>query len=91
MNIVKKAFYWFFPAIPKQTYNEEGKNMQGLMMIQTCLHFAFFVMNLVFVGLPQMLIELGFMTLAFTVHLNLREYTIVIYILALIGGAFLKF
>ena len=91
MDLVRKAFYWFFPAIPKKTFNVEGKNLQDIMMIQTFLHFALFVLNLIFVGFYPMLMELGFMILSFTVYLNLREYTIVIYILSLIAGGIYKF
>ena len=56
MDLVRKAFYWFFPAIPKQTFNPESKNMQNIMMIQTFLHFALFVLNLILVGFYPMLI-----------------------------------
>ena len=91
MDLVRKAFYWFFPAIPKKTFNVEGNNMQNIMMIQTFLHFALFVLNLVFVGFYPMLIHLGFTIFSFTVYLNLREYTIVIYILSLAAGGIYKF
>ena len=37
-----------------------------------------------------MLIDLGFMTMAFSVHLNIREWTIVLYILCLLTGAIMK-
>ena len=65
--------------------------MQNIMMVMTFLHFCLFVLNLVFVGFYPMLMELGLMTLCFTVYLNLREYMIVIYILSLIAGGIYKF
>ncbi len=91
MDLVRKAFYWFFPAIPKKVWNEEGKNMQRIMLIQTLMHFGFFFISLMFIGFFQMLIDLAYMTFAFTVYLNLREYMIVLYILSMISGAIYKF
>ena len=91
MDLVRKAFYWLFPAIPKKVWNKEGENMQKIMFLQTILHFVFFVVNLIFLGFYPMLMDLGYMTLAFTVYLNIREYMIIIYILALLSGAFYKF
>ena len=90
MDLLRKAFYWLFPAIPKKTWNDQGKNMQNIMLLQSVLHFGFFITNLVFVGFYPMLMDLGYMTFAFTNYLNIREYMIIIYILTLGSGAWYK-
>ena len=91
MDLVRKSFYWLFPAIPKKVWNKEGENMQSIMLVQTILHFIFFVVNLVFVGFYPMLMDLGYMIFAFTNYLNIREYMVIIYMLSLVSGACYKF
>ena len=91
MDLVRKAFYYFFPAIPKKTYNDEGINMRNIMVIQTTIHMILFILNLVFVGFYPMLMELGFMTLAYTTYLTLREWLIVIYLISLVSGGVYKY
>ena len=91
MDLVRKAFYFFFPAIPKKVFNREGENMRSIMFIQTTIHLILFILNLVFVGFYPMLMELGYMTLAFTTYLTLREWLLGIYVISLISGGVYKY
>ena len=86
MDLFRKAFYWFYPAIPKVAQTDQGKSMRTVMAWQCFFHFCFFVAMLTSIGFYAMLMELGWLIVSFSIYLTLREWMIVIYLITVLAG-----
>ncbi len=78
-----KVFFTLYPSKPKQLSTHEGKRLRTHIGVFMLFHMMFFVTSLTAVGFLPMLTELGFVIWTFSCYLTLREWEIILYLVAL--------
>ena len=81
-----KAFFKLYPSKPKLAPTPEGQSLRKLFGMAMVLHIVFFVVSLTAMGFLPMLAEIGFSLWAFSCYLTLREWEVVVYLVALLGS-----
>ena len=86
MYLIKKFFYWFYPAQPKFCHTEEGKTLRRIMCWQVGLHTTAALISLAIIGFFSMISHMLWAMWTYSIYLSLREMQIIVYLVTLLAG-----
>ncbi|CDW88769.1 UNKNOWN [Stylonychia lemnae] len=86
MQFPQRVFFRLYPSQQKETDTLEGDHLRTTVGVLCILHSVFFLVSLTVIGFYSMLMEVAYAVWLYSCYLTLKEWQVVLYIIALFFG-----